>query len=431
MHHPDDSTRTGDSPTPPGRVDVLVVGAGPAGASAAARAARTGRDVLLADAASWPRDKTCGDGLTPRALAELRRLGVADELTATVVNRGLDLTGFGHRRRIPWPESAFGTTGSAAPRAVLDDRLRRLAAESGAHLAGSAKAVGVEWAAAPGRSPVTAVHLDVAGTRHTVRCDTLIVADGVRSPLGRILGRTWHRETAYGVAARSYVASARHDAEWIASHLELRDPEGGIQPGYGWVFPLGTGDVNLGVGALATSARPAAVSLHPLLKHYAAQVRDEWGLTGDPRRVSSALLPMGGAVSGIAGPNWMLVGDAAACVNPLNGEGIDYALEGGRLAAGLLDSGPGVFTDAWPTLLREHYGWSFSVARRLAGLLTLPRTLPLLGPVGMGSAALMGIAVRVMGNLVTDADRDAIARLWRTSGRASRRFDGTPLFGVR
>ncbi|MGH3966787.1 MAG: FAD-linked oxidoreductase, partial [Mycobacterium sp.] len=129
---------------------------------------------------------------------------------------------------------------------------------------------------------------------------------------------------------------------------------------------------------------------------------------------------MGGAVSGVAGPNWMLIGDAAACVNPLNGEGIDYGLETGRLAVDLLGSG---MSRAWPALLQSHYGRAFSVARRLGLLLTFPRFLPATGPVAMRSRRLMSIAVRVMGNLVTDADADAVARVWRAGGLASRLAD--------
>jgi flavin-dependent dehydrogenase len=135
---------------------------------------------------------------------------------------------------------------------------------------------------------------------------------------------------------------------------------------------------------------------------------------------------MGGAVSGVAGRNWALVGDAAGCVNPLNGEGIDYGLETGRDVVGLLDEED--WTAAWPAELRRHYGEAFSIARRLAGLLTVPRLLPAAGPVGMRSRALMTVALRVMGNLVTDADRDLVARLWRSAGRASSRVDDRPPF---
>lgn len=120
---------------------------------------------------------------------------------------------------------------------------------------------------------------------------------------------------------------------------------------------------------------------------------------------------MGGAVSGVAGANWMLIGDAAACVNPLNGEGIDYGLETGRLAAELLDGRD--LAQVWPALLRQHYGRGFSVARRLALLLTFQRFLPATGPIAMRSTTLMTIAVRVMANLVTDEDADWVARAWR------------------
>lgn len=405
----------------PDTTDVLVVGAGPAGSSAAAWAARAGHDVLLVDAATFPRDKTCGDGLTPRAVAELDRLGLGDWLRTHTVNRGLRLEGFGGRFELPWPESSFPSMGSAVPRTELDDRIRRVALDSGAHMVEGAKAVDVERDG--GR--VTSVIFRTEDGPRAVSCRRLVVADGVRSPLGKVLGRQWHRDTAYGVAVRAYATSTRSDDPWITSHLELRDDAGAMQPGYGWVFPLGTGEVNIGVGTLATAARPAQGSLRPLIELYAGKRRTEWGL-GEVTRVASALLPMGGAVSGVAGENWALVGDAAACVNPLNGEGIDYGLEGGRLLAEVLDSDD--LTTVWPALLREHYGAAFSTARRLAGLLTVPRFLPTTGPVAMRSRAMMNVAVRVMGNLVTDEDTDLVAKAWRTSGRMSMRWDRRPLF---
>ncbi len=395
--------------------EVVVVGAGPAGSAAAAWAARGGRDVIVIDSATFPRDKTCGDGLTPRAVAELQLLGLGGWLDEHIRHLGLRLAGFGSEVEVPWPGPSFPSTGSAVPRTELDDRIRQVAEDSGAKMLLGVKAVDVEHDSA-GR--VTAVVL-ADGSR--VACRALIVADGVRSTLGRALGREWHQETVYGVAARGYVASPRADEPWISSDLELRSTEGAVLPGYGWIFPLGNGEVNIGVGALATAKRPADVALKPLIRHYTDLKRADWGFAGPPRAVASALLPMGGAVSGVAGPNWMLIGDAAACVNPLNGEGIDYGLETGRLAADLLDS-PDV-SAAWPALLRAHYGKGFSVARRLALLLTLPRFLPLTGPIAMRSTALMGIAVRVMGNLVTDEDADAIARVWRVAGAGSRRID--------
>lgn len=395
--------------------DVVVIGAGPAGSSAATWAARGGRDVLLVDSAEFPRDKTCGDGLTPRAVHEMQLLGLGSWLDGHIRHHGLRLSGFGADIEIPWPGPSFPARSSAVPRMDLDDRIRQVAGEAGAAMRLGVKAVGVKHDSS-GR--VDAVLL-ADGT--TVGCRTLIIADGARSTLGRQLGRKWHQETVYGVAARGYLATPRSAEPWISSDLELRSGDGQVLPGYGWIFPLGNGEVNIGVGALATLKRPADVALRPLMKHYTDLKREAWGFEGQPRAVASALLPMGGAVSGVAGPNWMLIGDAAACVNPLNGEGIDYGLETGRLAAELV--GLPDLTRVWPALLQTHYARGFSVARRLGLLLTLPRFLPLTGPLAMRSTRLMDIAVRVMANLVTDEDADWVARVWRSAGTGSRRID--------
>ena len=407
----------------PDEAEVLIVGAGPAGSAAAAVAARTGRDVLLTDSATFPRDKTCGDGLTPRAIAELHHLGLGGWLADRPVNRGLRLSGFGRQLQLPWPTGSFPRTGSAVPRSELDDRLRHVAIDAGATMRQGAKAVDVVH---DERGGVHAVAFSTDGGPRLVRCRHLIVADGVRSTLGRQLGRQWHRDTVYGVAARAYVDSGRSGDEWITSHLELRDAAGTLQAGYGWVFPLGGGQVNLGVGTLATAARPAPGALRPLIELYADQRRHDWQLDGPIRSVASALLPMGGAVSGVAGRNWALIGDAAGCVNPLNGEGIDYGLETGRMVVEAL--GDSDLTDLWPSLLRARYGRAFSIARRLAGLLTAPRLLPAAGPAAMRSRTLMTVAVRVMGNLVTDADADLTARAWRAAGASSLRLDARPPF---
>jgi geranylgeranyl reductase family protein len=379
--------------------------------------------VTLADAATFPRDKTCGDGLTPRAVAELERLGLADWLGGFARNRGLRAAGFGRELHLPWPGGSLPAYGSAVPRAVLDDRIRTVALDAGATGMQDARAVDVSR---DGDCVSAVIFRRGDGSTETVGCRRLVVADGVRSPLGRLLGRQWHRETAYGVAARSYVKSGRSADEWISSHLELRDEHGQLLSGYGWIFPLADGEVNLGVGTLATAKRPANVALRPLMEFYAQSRAAEWELVGDLRAPTSSLLPMGGAVSHVAGRNWALIGDAAGCVNPLNGEGIDYGLETGRIVVDLF--GDDDWSGAWPATLRRHYGEAFSIARRLAGLLTLPRFLPAAGPVGMRSRSLMTVALRVMGNLVTDEDRDVVARTWRTAGRLSTRFDARPPF---
>jgi len=409
----------------PTRTDVLVVGAGPAGSAAAARAAEAGHDVVLADAAVFPRDKACGDGLTPRAIAELQHLGLGEWVSGRGENRGLRAAGFGQLLELPWPGGSLPAHGGAVARTELDARIRTAALERGAVPVEGARAVDVERDG----DRVTGVVFDGPDGTTTIACRHLVVADGARSTLGRVLGRVWHRDTAYGVAARGYVRSGRHDDEWISSHLELRGAENEVLSGYGWVFPLHDGHVNIGVGTLATEARPANIRLRSLIAHYAEQRREDWQLDGEVRDVASALLPMGGAVSNVAGRNWALVGDAAGCVNPLNGEGIDYGLETGRTVVDLLGDGPDAdLTLAWPATLRRQYGSAFSIARRLAGLLTTPRLLPLAGPVGMRSRALMTVALRVMGNLVTDEDADLVARAWRLAGRASMRADVLPPF---
>ncbi|NYI45637.1 geranylgeranyl reductase family protein [Nocardioides aromaticivorans] len=404
--------------------DVLVVGAGPAGSAAAAWAARAGLDVVLADAATFPRDKTCGDGLTPRAIGELERLGLRDWVRSHTVNQGLRAHGFGQTLHLPWPGGNLPDWGSAVARTELDDHLRTTALDAGAAGLEGARAVDVRM---DGDRVAAVVFKD----GREVACKRLVVADGVRSPLGKVLGREWHRDTVYGVAGRCYVKSTRADDPWISSHLELRGEQDEILSGYGWIFPLGAGagEVNLGAGTLATAKRPADVAIKPLMKLYADRLREEFGLGDELRMPTSALLPMGGAVSHVAGRNWALIGDAAACVNPLNGEGIDYGLETGRLVAELLAETPDVdLATVWPEILRAHYGESFSIARRLAGLVTVPRLLPALGPVGMRSDLLMTLALRWMGNLVTDEDRDRSARVWRWAGRRSLARDARPPF---
>jgi flavin-dependent dehydrogenase len=308
-------------------------------------------------------------------------------------------------------------------RTELDDHLRTTAIKAGATAVDGARAVDVRRDG----DRVAGVVFKTDDGPLEISCRHLVVADGVRSPLGKVLGREWHRDTVYGVAGRSYVASAVSDDPWISSHLELRDEAGTVLSGYGWIFPLGTGEVNLGVGTLATSKRPADLAIKPLMAHYAELRREGLRLEGELRMPTSALLPMGGAVSNVAGPNWALIGDAAACVNPLNGEGIDYGLETGRLVADLIEDGADLAT-AWPALLREHYGEAFSIARRLAGIATIPGLLKVLGPPGMRSDWLMTLALRWMGNLVTDEDRDRAARVWRWAGRRSVARDARPPF---
>src|SRR4029077_13061477 len=163
----------------------------------------------------------------------------------------------------------------AVARVELDDRIRKVAEDAGAHMRLGVKAVGVHH-----DSSARVVSVALA-ERAGGGCKELIVADGARSTLGRVLGREWHQQTVYGVAIRGYIASPRSNEPWIPSHLELRSPDGEVLPGYGWIFPLGNGEVNIGVGALATAKRPADVALRPLMSYYAHLRREEWGFADE------------------------------------------------------------------------------------------------------------------------------------------------------
>ena len=240
--------------------------------------------MLVTDAAVFPRDKTCGDGLTPRAVAELEKLGLEDWLRAHTVNQGLRAHGFGQTLLLPWPGGSLPAWGSAVARTELDDHIRTTAIKAGATALDGVRAVDVRRDG--GR--VVAVVFQRGDETFEIGCRWLVVADGVRSPLGKVLGREWHRDTVYGVAGRTYVTSGMSDDPWISSHLELRGEDGDILSGYGWIFPLGTGEVNLGVGTLATAKRPANVAVKPLMRFYADQRREEFLLGEDlgcrPRR---------------------------------------------------------------------------------------------------------------------------------------------------
>ncbi len=393
---------------------MVVVGAGPAGSAAAAWACRAGRDVLVIDSAQFPRDKACGDGLTPRAVLEMERLGLGSWLDGRVRHRGLRMSGFGADVEIEWPGPSFPSTSSAVPRTELDDRIRMVAVDEGAKMLLGVKAVDVRHDSS-GR--VAAVLLDSGAE---IGCGELIVADGARSTLGRVLGREWHKETVYGVAVRGYIASPRASEPWITSHLELRSPKDEVLPGYGWIFPLGNGEVNIGVGALATSKRPADAALRPLMSYYTSLRRKEWGFDGEPRA---------GAVGVAADGRRRVRGRRAELDADRRRRGVRQPAQrrGHRLRAGDRQAGGrtagfgrsdvGVAGGAAAALrarvLRR------SSACSAADDAAVPAVV---GPVAMRSEFLMNIAVRVMGNFVTDEDADWVARVWR---RRARRRDAS------
>ncbi|MGL6234795.1 MAG: geranylgeranyl reductase family protein [Segniliparus sp.] len=412
-------------------VDVLVVGAGPAGSAAAAWAARAGRNVLLVDMAEFPRDKTCGDGLTPRAIEELDRLGLSNWVLQHPTTKGVHVFfGWEKGQRVAWPKGSFPRYGSVVTRTELDHRLTQVAEESGASLLLGHRA----HAARREEGRIVEVELRSTSDERPVlvKPRTVLVADGVRSRFGALLGRQWHRDTVYGTAVRAFMR-VDEQWEWLVTHLGLSTPEGDHLPGYGWLFPLGdsrgNGEVddspgfllNVGVILYAAAKHPANTSLKPLLDHYLAEARGRFGLRGEPMQVKSALLPLGGAVSPVAGPNWMLLGDAAGCVNPFTGEGIDYALETGRFAVEHLDEAD--HSASWPHRLNYEYGSMFSASRRIARGFFKPKAFEAVGGAVIRSPHAMDATVRLMANLVSPSDKGPLTGLARIGGTLSQRRD--------
>ena len=319
--------------------DVVVVGAGPGGAATAYWAAAAGLDVLLLDKASFPRDKVCGDGLTPRAVAELVRMGVAiREDDGWIRNLGLRVHGGGHTIELPWPElSSYPSYGLARRRTGLDQLLVEHARAAGAKVLERTAVTGPLLDERTGR--VVGVRAKGEGDEELVlRAPLVVAADGVSSRLATGLGRTPRPDRPMGVAVRTYFRSPLHDDPWMTSYLELWDGEPGasnLMPGYGWIFALGDGTVNVGLGSVSSTNAATKVDYRDLFGTWMANTPPEWGFTKENQDgpVRGAALPMGFNRGPLYGNGLMLVGDAAGMVSPFNGEGIAYALAAGRVAA--------------------------------------------------------------------------------------------------
>ena len=233
--------------------DVLIVGAGPAGAAAAYWLAQRGRRVIAVEKKRFPREKTCGDGLTPRAVRQLHDLGLAERLEGSQRFDGLRSIAHGVTLELAWPEHPdFPSYGYVVRRRELDEMVVERAVKAGATVRHGAEAV------APvlenGLLAGAAVSQDGSSTPEPIRARYVIVADGANSRFGRALGTARDRSYPLGMAIRGYFTSPYHDEPWIESHLDLRDREGAHLPGYGWIFPVGDGTVNVGVGLLSTFA---------------------------------------------------------------------------------------------------------------------------------------------------------------------------------
>ena len=243
-------------------------------------------------------------------------------------------------------------------------------------------------------------------TTTEVRARYLVVADGANSRFGRSLGTSRNRNYPLGMAIRGYYRSPRHDEPWIESWLDIRDKGGSVLPGYGWIFPVGDGRVNVGIGLLSTFNQWKAVNTTQLMESFVEYAPSSWDLRpetccGPP---TGGRLPMGLSVGPHAGPTYLVVGDAGGAINPFNGEGIGYAYESGRMAAGAvhkaLVNNDGMALQDYRTELIETYGLYFRVARAFVRLIGRPELMQVLVSTGMRNRTLMEWILRIMANLL-------------------------------
>jgi geranylgeranyl reductase family protein len=391
------------SSEPAAQWDALVIGGGPAGAAAGFWLARAGHRVLVVEKKQFPREKTCGDGLTPRAVRQLHDIGLAEPLSQYLRFDGLRSIAHGVTLELAWPEHPdFPPYGYVVRRRDLDKLVADRAAAAGA----------VVWSGAEAVEPVVdggvvtgaVIRRDVA--LETVSARYIVVADGSNSRFGRALGAARDRTYPLGMAVRGYFTSPYHDEPWIESHLDLHDRDGNNLPGYGWIFPVGDGTVNVGVGLLSTFAGWKEVNTSKLMDAFVTTAPARWGISqetscGPP---TGGKLPTGGSVMPNVGPNWLIVGDAAGSVNPFNGEGISLAYETGRWAAEAvgvaLSTGDGLALAMYPAKLEEMYGLYWKVARAFVRAIGNPAVMRELTRVGMQSRTLMEWVLRIMANLL-------------------------------
>ncbi len=411
--------------------DVIVVGAGPAGATAAHHLAAAGADVLLLERSAFPRDKVCGDGLTPRAVRELVAMGVPTAPEAGWQRtRGLRLVAGGRAHEFPWPQlSSFPAHGLVRSRHDFDELLARHAAKGGARLVErTAVTAPVRDGANGPVVGVTARPVDDAGRRTgadtTHRAPLVLAADGVSARLATALGVARRTDRPLGVAARAYYTTPRHADPWMESWLELWSGEprrSELLPGYGWIFGLGDGTANVGLGVVGGRGAVPGVDLRALLRAWLATVPPEWTLDEAHQvgEVRSAALPMGFNRTPHLAAGALLLGDAGGMVNPFNGEGIEYAMHSGRLAAEVAvqalaapdAAGRARALTAYPSALRAEFGGYFALGRTFARLIEHPAVMAAAVRHGLPRRALMHLVVKLLANLAEPRGGDAADRV--------------------
>jgi len=417
--HVPSTTQTGPV-RPADEADVIVVGAGPAGSTTAYYLAQAGLDVLLLEKSRFPREKVCGDGLTPRGVKALVAMGISvSERDGWVRNKGLRVIGAGQRMELPWPElSSYPDYGLVRPRTDLDQMLARRAQQAGARLHEGVTVTGPVLDDRTGRiTGVTAKSTDDGERAYAARL--IVAADGNSSRLSVSMGLRKRDDRPLGVAVRTYYRSPRHDDDYLESWLDLWDGDR-LLPGYGWIFGMGDGTSNVGLGLLNTSAAFRNTDYHALLRTWLAGMPAEWGYTEENRTqpIRGAALPMGFNRTPHYHRGLLLVGDAGGMVNPFNGEGIAYAMESGELLARTVAqalararrSETERVLAGYPRALSQAYGGYYAVGRAFSKAIGRPGLMRFATKHSMSRPALMAFALKLLANL-TDPRGDAADRL--------------------
>ena len=303
-----------------GASDVLVIGAGPAGAAAAAVLARAGVAVTMIDRARFPRDKTCGDAISGAALALLDRIGAGDAVRNgphAPVRHGAALFPDGaHVQR------SYADPGMIVPRLQLDDCIRAAAQRAGAELHEGTR---IERLLHDGPAVVGAEGPDMQW-----RARLVIAADGYGSVALPALGVSTPRGRHLGVSSTLYARGTRHPLGTdVAEHFFEHD----LPYGYAWLFPPVEGVANLGVYLTAEGYAQAGHSLHELLQRFIARHPERFAGMTPVGKVRTWSLPLAPAPMAVSAPGLLLAGDAGHFVDPFTGEGIWHALFTGMAAA--------------------------------------------------------------------------------------------------
>src|SRR6516165_2384052 len=407
---------------PADSADVLVVGAGPAGSSTAFHLAQSGLDVLVLEKSVFPREKVCGDGLTPRAVKQLVTMGIPlDVADGWFPNKGLRIIGGGVRLELDWPElSAYPGFGLVRNRLGFDETLARAAQKAGARLL---EGVTVTGPVLDDDGRITGVTAHAAGSGEAERSYSarlIVAADGNSSRLSLAMGLAKRDDRPMGVAVRTYYTSPRHRDDYLESWLELWDGDR-LLPGYGWIFGMGDGTSNVGLGLLNTSAAFQHTDYRGLLKRWLAGMPAGWGYTEENRTepIRGAALPMGFNRTPHYTRGLLLAGDAGGMVNPFNGEGIAYAMESGEIAARLITQAlarPDLAStervlQGYPLALRDAYGGYYTLGRKFVAAIGHPWVMKFATRHGMPRPALMRITLKLLANLTEPRGGDAADRV--------------------